>query len=59
MQPRKVKIMNIEAQWGPLKVWGPWGSIPCSPLPTQWACLDIVQYLTLTVYRSQGVMHTS
>ena len=42
MQPRKffmVKIMKIKASWGLLKVWGPWGSIPCSPPPplSQWA----------------------
>ena len=33
MQPRKffeVKIMKIKASWGPLKVWGLWGSIPWS-----------------------------
>ena len=32
MQPIKVKIMKIKASWGPLKVWKPRGSIPCSPL---------------------------
>ena len=26
-----VKVMKIKASWGPLKVWGPRGSIPCSP----------------------------
>jgi len=27
IKPRKVKIMEIKASWGPLKVWGPRGSI--------------------------------
>ena len=31
MQLRKVKIMKIKAWWGPLKVWGPRGSIPPTP----------------------------
>ena len=30
MQLRQVNIMKIKASWGPLKVWGPRGSIPCS-----------------------------
>ena len=29
MQPRKAKIMKINASWGPSKVWGPQGSLPC------------------------------
>ena len=28
-----VKIMKIKASWGPLRVWGPRRSIPCSPPP--------------------------
>ena len=33
MQPVKVKIMKTKALWGPLRVWGPRGIIPCfSPL---------------------------
>ena len=33
MQPIEVKIRKIKASWGPLKVWGPRRSIPCSPPP--------------------------
>ena len=40
MQLRKVKIMKIKASLGPLKVWGPRGSIPCSPRPSRWACWE-------------------
>ena len=28
MQPIKVKIIKIKSSWGPLKIWGPQGSIP-------------------------------
>ena len=31
--------MKIKASWGPLKAWGPRGSIPCSPFPPWWACM--------------------
>ena len=56
----KGKNHEHRSPMGPLKSLGALGKYPLfPPLPTRWACLDIVQYLTLTVYRSQGVMHTS
>ena len=30
---QKGKIIKIKASWGPLKVWEPHGTIPCSPPP--------------------------
>ena len=34
-----LQCMKIKASWGPLKAWGPRGSIPCSPFPPWWACM--------------------